>query len=818
MNYKELIIFLAVTICSINAHNQPVPQKRAIEVARNFYLSKCPEHLNDPENLKVADVVTKTSALRNLYYIINFKNGGYALISADERFFPVLAYDFEGIFNIDKVPANCQSWLDIYESQIIAAFRNNGPFYPGIPAIWKKFGNQPRIPGAIKEVLPLTTGIWAQDGYYNQMCPADPEGFNGHAPVGCVALAMAGLMYYYRFPETGEGTELYTPEYQSGVYGPQFVDFSTSTYQWESMTDVCLEPNDAIAQICYHAGVALQTEYTPQSSGANVNSVSSALSNHFHYLTDDYLPRSEVPVTHEWTTMLIDNLDKKQPVIYRSTTGWIGHVYLCDGYQDSTHFHFNWGWSGAHNGFYYIDNLTPGGIQLNSGQGAVFNIFPDTTQFQYPDFGFEFSVLTGRLGSFEDGSGTFSYLPETHHAWLIKPSGQETTKILLDFSMIDTENDKDIIKIYDGESEEYPLLASLSGNDFPVSFNCGGASLYVTFESDSINQGNGFHANYYGYQLPFCEGSQLLTEPKGLLKDGSRYHKYENDQDCEWVIAPFLSPEDSIAQISLYFYRFDLASGDTVFIYDGANHSASLLGKFANGYVPGRLVSGGNEILVNFKTDHENVAQGWELGWDYILPEYCNETVYYHSPEAMISDGSGNKNYVENTDCHFVIDVPDAENMNIRFLDFDLEVDYDYLKFYNPENPNIVLKKVSGHELPDAISFPFNKLDIHFHSDNRDNFSGWSLLYTTSGSSVPEMNGMINISPNPVADILKIKINKPVSGTCEYRIFRSDGVLVSATKITSAEQIIDLSRLPAGIYLLIIENGAEIYQRKLLKY
>ena len=33
------------------------------------------------------------------------------------------------------------------------------------------------------------------------------------------------------------------------------------------------------------------------------------------------------------------------------------HAFICDGYDDNGLFHFNWGWSGSHNGFFAMSAL-----------------------------------------------------------------------------------------------------------------------------------------------------------------------------------------------------------------------------------------------------------------------------------------------------------------------------------------------------------------------------------------------------------------------------------------------------------------------------
>jgi hypothetical protein len=69
------------------------------------------------------------------------------------------------------------------------------------------------------------------------------------------------------------------------------------------------------------------------------------------------------------------DLDASRPVLYGGY-GTGGHAFVCDGYTDNDYFHFNWGWDGYADGYFYLDDLTPGSGDFNSGQMAVFGIEP----------------------------------------------------------------------------------------------------------------------------------------------------------------------------------------------------------------------------------------------------------------------------------------------------------------------------------------------------------------------------------------------------------------------------------------------------------
>jgi len=81
----------------------------------------------------------------------------------------------------------------------------------------------------------------------------------------------------------------------------------------------------------------------------------------------------------EWITMLIEELDAFRPLHYsgRDSNGSNGHAFICDGYQGTDYFHFNWGWSGSNDGYYRLSLLDPSSYDFSYSQGAVFGVQPE---------------------------------------------------------------------------------------------------------------------------------------------------------------------------------------------------------------------------------------------------------------------------------------------------------------------------------------------------------------------------------------------------------------------------------------------------------
>ena len=102
-------------------------------------------------------------------------------------------------------------------------------------------------------------------------------------------------------------------------------------------------------------------------SGANSEDARDALVSYFNYSSSmQYISKYSMDST-SWEQLMRNELDNQRPVYYDGS-GTIGHAFVCDGYQGTSFFHFNWGWGGAYNGYYYLSDLTPGRENFNNFQ------------------------------------------------------------------------------------------------------------------------------------------------------------------------------------------------------------------------------------------------------------------------------------------------------------------------------------------------------------------------------------------------------------------------------------------------------------------
>ena len=373
--YLMTLLALALGIGMVDAN--PVSLSQAKYVGQQFVQANF-EQSRQIDDLTLVYTGTSTRG-EACFYVFNVGNAGHVIVSADDFYRPIVAFSDEGIFDADNINPELGYMLN----QVIAnrAGTFTGQANPKVAAEWQSVMNSGRLisrnGGKGREYLLQTK--WNQSpAPYNSMCPADPQSPNSgyHAYVGCVATAMSQIMKYWNHPAQGQGSHTYNHP----KYGQQTANFGNTTYDWDNMLNVygngnyTPEQGDAVATLCYHCGVAVNMDYggdIEEGSGAQSESVPSAISNYFRYSNAAAIFYKSNATT--WMNTLKESLDMGWPMFYAGveTGAPYGHAFVCDGYDDNDYFHFNWGWGGSGDDWFLIDE-----IDYNSQNKTVTNFVP----------------------------------------------------------------------------------------------------------------------------------------------------------------------------------------------------------------------------------------------------------------------------------------------------------------------------------------------------------------------------------------------------------------------------------------------------------
>ena len=323
--------------------------------------------------------------------------------------------------------------------------------------------------------------------------------------------------------------------------------------------------------------------------------------------------------------------------------------------------------------------------------------------------------------------------------------------------------------------------------------------------------------NAYVYPVQ-CEGDKLLTGTDGTIDDGSGpIYGYADDADCSWLI----KPDDSVNSISLEFLRFETEPGDVLNVYDGETSSAPLLGSFSGSEVPAEITSSGDRVLITFVSDASGTAPGWLLSYSCEIPVYCSGMQNLTAQSGDLSDGSGPRNYHNNTTCMWMAAPPGASEITIYFTSFETEAEYDRVKIYDPTTQEL-LADLSGNELPEPVSSPSGKLFITFSTNYTNTAAGWEAYYETDLVGIDETDHFSNVQlyPNPAQDIVQLYWHSAGAGKNSISLHAITGTTVKSiehlSKQGNNQAMIDISGLSPGIYLLKLASGTDVSFRKLV--
>jgi len=625
-----LVVFFVTTIFA-----KDIPLSKAKTVATNFYFEKA---FTFGQKINYSDInINEAYKVDNAYYILTFDEG-WVIVSAEDATTPVLGYNVSGTYPTnDQINYNFESWMQHFVDQYNYIKENNVTATKEISSEWNKYmTSEPEklLSGDRDVTTPLLTTMWNQDAPYNLLCPEDEAGPGGHVYVGCVATAMSQIMHYWRYPNNGSGSDSY---YQY-PYGTISANYDT-TYNWNGMQDVISNENPwDIALIGYHAAVSVEMDFGADGSGSYSWDVPSALENHFNYSTSAaYVEKSNYS-SSVWENYMQQDLDAGKPLYYSGYSSSGGHAFVCDAYEGSNYYHFNFGWSGSGNGFFTLYDV--GGF--NSGQGMVRSIVPGDNNYPYIANGNY--TLPFKSGSFTDGSGPIEDYPSGVQAtWLISPQTEidSIESIHLSFVEFNT-NSSDILRVYGGNSTDGELLGEYSGSTIPSQINYDGNEMFITFSS--TGSASGFKAEYTSSSPAWCTNSNNFTEPTGTFDDGSGDFYYNNNSTCVFVIQ---NPE--AVKITLEFTEFNTElNKDKVTVYNSSNQVVATL---SGDEIPEPIVLESSTMFITWNTNSSVRGEGWKaeyymngVGVEENTDNNMNLSIYPNP-----SDGIFNANF-ENED------------------------------------------------------------------------------------------------------------------------------------------------------------------------
>ena len=358
--FNPLFLLAALLLSSFTISANTISRSEAQQKAEAFGLAT--GRTVKSQARRVADAYdTEASQNNQHYYAFDYEgNQGFVIVNARaESPVEIMAYSFEG--SAEALAPAAKELLESYTPSATSTGDNlaielYGPFSP---------------------VEPMLTSIWNQSSPYNLACPEDTYeagsvSLTGPSAAGCVALAMAQIMNYHKYP---------------------------ATFDWNLIHDKHTDQSPAadnaeVARLIHEAGLAVGTIYGYLSSGAHMSNVRSALVDQFGYSAmAEY--RTEALSTTALDALVYSELQQGRPVCYGAFAS-NGHSFVCDGMDADGYLHINWGWGGMSNGYFHPTLLDPGVHGIGGSNGAYVNQIeiiagirkPEVTDKEIPTFFF----------------------------------------------------------------------------------------------------------------------------------------------------------------------------------------------------------------------------------------------------------------------------------------------------------------------------------------------------------------------------------------------------------------------------------------------
>ena len=337
-HYRQAFALVALAFATLlPVQAKQVTARQALDIARKYVM---------PNRQSIASAQTRAGKQQPIepFYVFNDKQGkGFVVVSGDDAMGEILAYGDNG--TLDTLNANPGVKF------LLQAYRERFAQLQQAPAATKP---ATRAMPTYKAVSPLLTCKWNQNEPYNKK--------TGYNYTGCVATAVAQVMYYHKWPIQGKGENTYTVSSDNKV---KHADFSKSYYDWANMKDeyTYYDPGtqrekDAVAKLMSDVGIATNMQYTPYLSGAQNESADKALRENFDYTTA-FVSRSDEGLP-AFTDIVRQELINGFPVYLSGSQkgGGGGHAWVTDGINEQGLFHMNFGWGGQGDAYFSLSTLS----------------------------------------------------------------------------------------------------------------------------------------------------------------------------------------------------------------------------------------------------------------------------------------------------------------------------------------------------------------------------------------------------------------------------------------------------------------------------
>jgi len=300
-----------------------------------------------------------------------FAQDGNAVVTTSYEDLPAVIGESE---NADTIPPAMMEFLDAMADEVSKAEAKEQQ-----PTSAKAPRKAAAKATTRKTIQPLVLSKWAQGEPFN-----DKISLNGKKWLtGCNATALAQILYYWGCQDHNG------KKYHRGCTAVKAYTTETSKFKVEALPPITVfdyahltadKPKTkaekaAVSTLLEYCSKSIQSDYKQGATSASASDVAKVLQSHFRIKANWKYPKGQSTAWLEDT--IYSSLKQGYPCILGGKNKG-SHAFICDGYNaDTGKFHFNWGWGGSYDGWYYITALTPSSSDYSSLHALIVGIHPE---------------------------------------------------------------------------------------------------------------------------------------------------------------------------------------------------------------------------------------------------------------------------------------------------------------------------------------------------------------------------------------------------------------------------------------------------------
>jgi hypothetical protein len=429
MRKKILMTIMIATLAAVSltpqARAQMADRDEALTVAENWIrliIDKKGSWGGSP-GAEIAEIREFQRGGRTIGYFCQVKPQGHIIVSLRRELAPIKAYS--AVCDLD--PESNRGLVDLVKGKMERIVDQVELRYGPLPQVqsddlerlleidyrrsWEELeSGDLDIQMNYQEGDILLDTNWHQGDPYNVLCPTGDTGCTDCCPadpwtctptlpslVGCVATAGAQIMRHWCWPPFGSANNSYTWDGDDSCNGPvgggmlsviiqDIYDWANmaNEYDWDAGQSRWEDENgdpltaahlDAVQELCYEVGVAVEMDYGVCGSGVPTSSMIGVYENHYRYSTNCVRRNRNSYTAVDWFERMKSQFNANRPIQYRVE----GHSIVADGWQETgagplREYHMNYGWADGNTTWWTLDALLFGGVDE---EYMLENIYPD---------------------------------------------------------------------------------------------------------------------------------------------------------------------------------------------------------------------------------------------------------------------------------------------------------------------------------------------------------------------------------------------------------------------------------------------------------